>query len=155
MRKRIYDIIEVAEDGDRASLVYDRFMFVCIIVSIIPLCFKQSNALFSIIDKGTATIFVADYILRWSTADYKFPRSGFAAFVRYPFSMYAIVDLLSILPSFTLLNSGFKLFRLLRISKAFKALKLLRYSKSFNMIVAVMKRERSVCSRADIFCFLL
>lgn len=142
MRKRIYDIIEVAEDGDRASLVYDRFMLACIIASIVPLCFKQSNALFSVIDKGTATVFIVDYILRWSTADYKFSKSGFIAFVRYPFSMYAIVDLLSILPSFTLLNSGFKLFRLLRISKAFKALKLLRYSKSFNMIVAVMKRER-------------
>lgn len=142
MRKRIYDIIEVAEDGDRASLVYDRFMLACIIASIVPLCFKQSNAFFSVIDKGTAAVFSVDYILRWSTADYKFPNSGFIAFMRYPFSMYAIVDLLSILPSFTLLNSGFKLFRLLRISKAFKALKLLRYSKSFNMIVAVMKRER-------------
>ena len=75
------------------------------------------------------------------------------------FTFYGIVDLLSILPSLVVLNSSFKLFRLLRLNKAFKALRLLRYSKSFNMILSVVQRERqaliTVCVLAGGYIFLV
>lgn len=87
-------------------------------------------------------MFIVDYLLRWATADYKFGGNPVKAYLRYPFSFYAIVDLLSILPSVTVLNTGFKLFRLFLLNKAFKALKLLRYFKSFNLIMSVIRRER-------------
>ena len=137
MRQRIYHVLEDAESDNKVSQIYNRFMLVCIVASMIPLCFKQTNLLFSLMDKITVSVFIFDYILRWITADYKFRESG-----KYPFSVYAIVDLLSILPSLTTLNSGFKLFRLFRLNKAFKTLRLLRYSKSFHLILSVIKRER-------------
>ena len=142
MRQKIYKTIELAEFGDKLSLYYDHFMLVCIICSIFPLCFKQTNLIFTWIDRVTTTVFIIDYICRWLTADFKYPGSGKLAFLRYPFSVYAIIDLLSILPSVTVLNSGFKLLRLFRLGKAFKALKLLRYSKSFNLIISVVREER-------------
>ena len=142
MRKQIYEIIGISEYEHRISRWYDRFMVVCIIASIVPLCFKQTNIWFDWIDKITVTIFILDYILRWITADYRFEDNSKMAFLKYPFSFYAIVDLLSILPSLTVLNSGFKLLRLFRLNRAFKALKLLRYSRSFNLILSVVKRER-------------
>lgn len=40
MRKRIFEIIEVAKDGDRASDLYDSIMLVLIIISIVPLAFN-------------------------------------------------------------------------------------------------------------------
>lgn len=43
MRKRIYEIIEVSSDGDKLSLSYDMLMMCSIIISIIPLAFKQTN----------------------------------------------------------------------------------------------------------------
>ena len=142
MRQRIYHVLEDAESDNKVSQIYNRFMLVCIVVSMIPLCFKQTNLLFSLMGKITVSVFIFDYILRWITADYKFRESRKAAFLKYPFSVYAIVDLLSILPSLTTLNSGFKLFRLFRLNKAFKTLRLLRYSKSFHLILSVIKRER-------------
>ena len=142
MRKKIYTTIELAQSGDKLSLYYDYFMLVCIICSIFPLCFKQTNFLFIWIERVTTTVFVIDYICRWLTADFKYPEIGKFAFLRYPFSLYAIIDILSILPSVTVLNSGFKLLKLFRLGKAFKALKLLRYSKSFNLIVSVVREER-------------
>lgn len=145
MRKRIYEIIEVAKPGDRSSRIYDRFMLACIVCSIVPLCFKTTNAAFLWADKITVGIYIADYALRWVTADYKYPNSKYA-WLRYPFSFFAIVDLLSILPSITPLGAGFKLFRLFRLNKAFKAFRVLRYSKSFNMILSVIKRERHALS---------
>ena len=123
-------------------MIYDRFMLVCIAASILPLCFKETNALFRWLDRITVAVFIVDHLLRWATADYKFGGNPVKAYLRYPFSFYAIVDLLSILPSVTVLNTGFKLFRLFRLNKAFKALKLLRYSKSFNLIMSVIWWER-------------
>ena len=104
-------------------------MLVCIAASILPLCFKETNAVFLWMDRITVSIFIVDYLLRWGTADLKYEKSGKWAFLRYPFSFYAIVDMLSILPSLTVLNGGFKLFRLFRLNKVLKALKFLRYSK--------------------------
>lgn len=141
MRERVYEVIAVAERGDRASLCYDYFMMFCITCSIIPLCFKETTALFLWMDRATAGVFILDYALRWWTADFKLPGSRTLAFLRYPLTPFAIVDLLSILPSLRVLNSGFKLFRLLRLNKALKALKFLRYSKSFSMVISVVKRE--------------
>lgn len=57
----------------------------------------------------------------------------------------AIIDLLSILPSITLLNSSFKLlkiFRLFRSLRLLKILKLVRYSKSITMICNVFKKQK-------------
>lgn len=139
MREKLYQIFE----GDKKiSLFYDRFMLVCIVCSIIPLCFKETNSLFQWIDKITVAVFIVDYLLRWVTADMKSLEKKGIAFLKYPFSFFAIVDLLSILPSITVLNSGFKLFKLFRLNRAFKVLKVLRYSKSFNLIISVVKREK-------------
>jgi voltage-gated potassium channel len=142
MREKVYNVIEIADPDDKASLLYDRFMVVCIIGSIIPLCFKQTNLFFYLLDKVTVGIFIIDYILRWTTADYRYRNLGSLAFAVYPFSLFAILDLLSILPSFMIFNSGFKALRLFRFNKALKALRLLRYSKSFNLILSVIKSER-------------
>ena len=46
LRRKIYEVIEVADKDDRDSLIYDRFMLVCIAASIVPLCFKETNSLF-------------------------------------------------------------------------------------------------------------
>ena len=148
LRRKIYEVIEVADKDDRDSLIYDRFMLVCIAASIVPLCFKETNALFVWLDRATVTVFIVDYLLRWWTADLKYEKSGKWAFLRYPFSFFGIVDLLSILPSLTMLSSGFKLFRLFRLNKALKALKFLRYSHSFELILNVIKRERRALAAA-------
>lgn len=46
MRKKLYEIIEVSQDNDRISLFYDILMMCAIIISIIPLAFKQPFPLF-------------------------------------------------------------------------------------------------------------
>ena len=71
LRRKIYEVIEVADKDDRDSLIYDRFMLVCIAASIVPLCFKETNALFIWLDRATVTVFIVDYLLRWWTADLK------------------------------------------------------------------------------------
>ncbi len=145
MRKRIFEIIEIAKEEDRLSRIYDWFMIVLIIISIIPLTMKEPGEFWQLIDKVCVTIFIIDYIMRLITADYKYKSSSVMSFVRYPFSPMAIIDLISILPSFILINKGFRLLRLLRMARAlrvFRVFRALRYSKSFEIIISVIKRSK-------------
>ena len=103
MRRRIYKIIEVSEDGDSLSKAYDIFMMMCIIASLVPLAFKEQNGVFNVMDWITTIIFVGDYMLRLFTADYKLGK-GKVSYIEYPFTAMAIIDLLSILPSFMIIN---------------------------------------------------
>ena len=154
MRKRLYEIIEVSQDGDRISAVYDISMMITIIVSIIPLAFKRPHIVFSYIDIVTVILFIADYIFRFSTADYKLGK-GAKSFALYPFTPMAIIDLLSILPGISTLSSGFKLlrlFRIIRTLRVFRVFKTFRYSKSIMIIVKVIKNSKdallAVCTFA-------
>ena len=145
MRKRIYEIIEKAEDQDILSAIYDYFMIVVIIMSLIPLAFKIDNDVLVIIDKITVVIFIIDYLLRWITADYKFSKKHVSSFLRYPVSMMAIIDLISILPPLSIINNGFKVLRVLRMIRAlrvFRVFKAVRYSKSFEIIGNVLRSSK-------------
>ena len=132
MRKRIFQIIEVGEENDKLSRAYDFFMMATIIISIIPLWSHKELTVFNIIDMITVIIFIADYVLRLFTAGIKLKR-GTISFLLYPFTPMALIDLLSILPSVTVLKKGFrllKIFRLMRTFKVFRIFKAFRYSKS-------------------------
>ena len=147
MRNKIYQIIEPVDDN-LFSKIYDFFMMTVIIVSLIPLAFKETNIVFNTIEYVTVSIFVIDYTLRLLTADLKLHKSVLSFFI-YLITPMAVIDLLSILPSLTMLNSSFKLlklFRLLRALKVFRTLKFLRYSKSFEIIVSVFRKQKRVLS---------
>lgn len=144
MRKRIYEIIEVAEGEDKSSQIYDIFMIISIVLSIVPLAFKESNVCFLAIDKITVCIFIIDYLLRIITADKKL-NEGIVSFVKYPFTPMAVIDLISILPSVIYINSSLKLLRLFRLFRAFRVFrvfKAFRYSKNIRIIINVFKKQR-------------
>lgn len=150
MRKRLFEIIELSDGNDRLSRIYDLVMMCVIVISLFPLAFKETNNLFMAIDYITAGVFVVDYLLRFMTADYKMKSNkssggGVKPFLLYPFTPMAIVDLLAILPTFTIIASGFKilkLFRLLRTFRVLKVFKIVRYSKSITVISNVIKKQK-------------
>ena len=142
MRKRIFEIIERAEGNDVASKVYDIIMLIIIFVSLVPLTIKTQTSLLVIIDYVCAYIFIVDYILRWLTADYKILKKF--SFIRYPFTPFAIIDLLAILPTFTGLSPAFRVFKVLRVFRAMRVFKTLRYSKNFIMVSKVIRKNASM-----------
>ncbi len=143
VRKRIFEIIEQSKDGDKTSLVYDLAMLVVIIVSIIPLTFAHDHPVFHTIEVVTVTIFIIDYLLRWITADYKVGRRGWS-FLIYPFTGWAIIDLLSILPGLSIMGKGFKIFRVTRMLRILRLFKLVRYSEKIQVFGKVLYKERGV-----------
>lgn len=148
MRKAIYETIETGENREKANRIYVIFMTICIVCSLIPLAFKEETQLLQLMDKVTVTVFIIDYILRLFTADYKY-NQGVASFIKYPFSPMAIIDLVSILPSLTILNQAFKALRIfrmaritrsLRLVKTVRAAKFARFSNTLILIINVVKK---------------
>ena len=58
MRKRIYGIIESASEKERLSNIYDIFMMIVILASVVQLCFKTEYFVLIIIDKIALVIFL-------------------------------------------------------------------------------------------------
>ena len=144
MRKRIYEVIEVAKIEDKLSDVYDIFMMTIIIASLVPLAFKTETVLFEIIDYIALVVFIIDYLLRLITADMKL-KKGWLSFLIYPFTPMALIDLLCILPSVSVISNVFrvfKVFRLARTLRVFRIFKAVRYSKSINLIKMVFQRQQ-------------
>lgn len=144
MRKRIYQIIEVAGENDILSRIYDVFMMVVIVLSLVPIALKSSSGGLGVLEQVTTIIFILDYLLRLVTADFKLEKGG-KSFAIYPFTPMAIIDLLSILPSMIAVNGALrvlKVFRLLRTLRVFSVFKAIRYSKSINMIISVFKKQK-------------
>ena len=146
-RKKLFYLVESPTDSNPENTsfdAYDIFMMITIIASLVPLAFKETNQIFDIIDKVTVSIFILDYFLRLITADIKLNK-GIKSFFIYPLTLMALLDLITILPSLTILNNGFrllKIIRLLRTFRVFRVFKAVRYSKSINTVLSVLKKQK-------------
>lgn len=141
MRKRVFDIVELAKDGDNLSKAYDMLMIIIIFISFIPMAFRGTNAFFKIAEILVGITFILDYLLRFITADYKLNK-GLISFALYPFSMQAIIDGICILPTFISIYPGIKFVRILRMLIACRVIKMFRYSNNVSILVRVIKKQR-------------
>ena len=147
MRTRIYEIITRPKRGDNASCLYDLFIVIVSIISIAPALFhansidESAQHALEIIDIVTVYILCFDYLLNWMTFDIARGKQGkWTEFLKYPFTLIAIINLLSILPTLNLLPSEFLFLRALRIVRLF------RYSRQLTIIVNVFVQERKTLS---------
>jgi voltage-gated potassium channel len=143
IRLKLYKLIHISSDQNRSGKAYDYLMIFAIIVSLLPLCFKQDLGAFFITDLIVTVLFVADYLMRWITADLML-KKGAKSFLLYPFTPLAIIDLLSIIPFFLPMNQGLKALRLLRLVRALRAVRFIRESRSFRVIANVLEREKNL-----------
>ena len=134
-RKTLFQIIEPRQKENVIEKTYDVFMFLTIIVSLIPLTTKSHTGIFMWLDFVSTIIFIIDYLLRLLTADYKLEK-GKLSFFLYPFTFLALADLLCILPSLFLLNNSLRLFKILRVFK------FIRYSKNIQILTNVLKKQK-------------
>lgn len=143
-REEIFKIVELGTDS-KISKAYDWAMLLFIVVSLIPLAFRQQTQTLEWLDKISVSVFIIDYLLRWLTADYKYPkRPRWQAFLLYPLTPFAVVDILSILPSFALFNRAFKLLRITRLLKILRIFKFVRYSENMQILFRVLRKERRI-----------
>lgn len=146
MRERIFHIINTEESSSIWSKLYNIFNIIIIILSLLPLVFKEQTPLLIRIDQVALVFFIIEYALHIWTADIKYQdRSKLMAFLSYPVSFYGIVDLLSIIPLLRFVSSPFRLFRLFRLFRSlriFRVFKIFRYSSSIEVLINAIKRQK-------------
>ena len=138
MRKRIHVLVDHVDPHSRLCRIYEWFICAVAILSIVPLLFKGSDAnpYFVALDRLTVYILFADYILRWICRDYTVDKKGIKAFLLYPFTPFAIIDMISMLPTLGILRNHFRIFRMLRIFMLF------RHSQNLVYFARVFKKEK-------------
>ena len=143
MIKEIVNIIEPNTDN-KWSRIYEWIMLVAIAIGIFPLMFRTHYTLFWFFDIISCVCFVVDYLLRWITVRVRSEKKQWTAFVVYPFTPMAIIDLLSILPTVSLLSPAFKAARLSRLLKILRVVKVIRYFESLEIILSVIRKQKKV-----------
>ena len=153
IKKRVREILEVANTGDRASRWFDWFLLSLISINVIALVLGTMNELFDaapqafdLINSVSVAIFTVEYLLRvWScTADPRYSGS-IKGRLRFMLSPLMLIDLLSILPFFVLLlydqqALDLRAFRALRLVA--RAARLTRYSPGFHTLAAVIEARK-------------
>lgn len=139
MREKLYDLLN-GKDG--AAVIYGRVMTVFILLSLVPLCFRNTPSGLLVVEWVCVAVFILDYACRWMTADFHLGKKALS-FLLYPFTPMAVIDLLSILPAFVALNSAWRTLRILRLFRVLRAFKLVRYSKGVNAIGAALRKEKN------------
>ncbi len=149
IKKRIFEIISKAEDGDLVSQIFDWSIMALIALSIISIIlesfagiYAKWHSVFQVFETITVVVFSVEYILRVWTADLLYPEAKHPR-LKYIFSFMAIIDLLAILPFYLpFISADLRFLRMMRLFRLFRLLrvfKLGRYFEALQIIVKVIK----------------
>ena len=159
-RQRLYEVIEIGNQGDKQSRIFDYFITATILLNIAVLFLQTFDSLaqwlplFETIETITMTIFVVEYLLRIWTADRRYPEvSRSKAIWKYVTSFDGIIELLTILPFFFL--SGFVVFRMLRVVRIFHLFRINTNIDSLNVITTVIYEKRNQLASSFFIIFVL
>ena len=139
LKLRVYQILEPAKPGDRASFLFDVFITIVILISItvmifdtVPWLLNSYDSIFRILIIFSMIVFSIEYPLRlWAcTADPRYP-SPLAGRLKWAVTPFALIDILTVLP-FYLLFVGINVTGLV-VLRVFRLFKLVRYSDSINL----------------------
>jgi len=157
LRKRVYEVVEVAKPNDKLSQDFDMFIVTLIGLNVIALILESvkniqalSPKLFSTFEYISVLLFSVEYIARiWSSVENPTHKKPISGRLRFSITPLAVVDLLAILPfylPFTGLDLRF--LRVLRMMRIFRVAKLGRYSQSLQTLQRVItaKKEQLVCA---------
>ena len=142
-RENIVEIIEPRKQNV-LSKIYGGLMLCAIVAGILPLMFRGQNWLFGLLDWFSCCCFILDYILRWMTADLRSDKERVTAFIVYPFTAQAILDVLSILPTFNIVGQLFKVTRVSRLLRILRVIKVIRYYEPLEITLSVICKQKKI-----------
>ena len=151
-QRRIFEILEKGQVGDRLSLRCDLFLSILIVVNLVAVCletidslFLEYKTIFVAVELVSVSIFSIEYVLRiWSrpSAPDEYGKTATSKRLGYIFSFTGIIDLLAILPSILPLLLGGVDLRWLRILRLMRLLKFSHYSSALEDLFSAVQHER-------------
>lgn len=157
LRNRIWEIVEVGQEGDHLSRKFDSVILCLIFLNVLAVIGgsvesidDQYGAVLNLFEFISVLVFTIEYVARIyaCTTDPQF-YSPILGRVRFVLSPMAIVDLLAILPFFLpFIGIDLRYLRVLRLLRILRIAKIGRYYSSLKLIKSVFlsKREELVLS---------
>lgn len=164
IKKRIFEIIEKGQDGDKASKIFDNFIILLICINVISIFIETFSIsedvshIFKIIEIISVIVFTIEYILRVWTAPFLYPNSSkIKATIKYIFSFMALIDLLAILPFYFpfFIKIDLRILRALRLVRLFRLFKMNRYTSALTTVFTVIKNKASELISSIFVVFIL
>lgn len=151
MKRRVFEIISKAENGDRASRIFDVSIMTLIVLSVLSIILEsfqsvadRFGSVFHVFEIMTVVVFTAEYLARIWTADLLYPNVARPR-LKYILSFMAIMDLLAVLPFYLPFFSAdlrfLRMVRLLRLFRLLRIFKLGRYFDALQLIVHVLRES--------------
>jgi voltage-gated potassium channel len=154
-RRRIYRILEIAEEGDVLSRAFDLFIVSLIAANVIALVIATMPALsryasvFRAFELGSVVIFSAEYALRlWSCVEHTAHNRPIKGRLRFASRGMMVIDLLAILPFYVALFVptaallDLRFLRAVRLMRIFRLFKLGRYSRAMKVLGNVFRAKK-------------
>ena len=158
LRRRVYEMVEVAKPGDRASWVFDVAILSLIALNVLATILESVPEIgepwavaFQLFERCSVAVFTIEYILRiWSCVEIpRFARGG--GRLRFALTPMVVVDLLAIAPAYLpMFGVDLRMVRTLRLFRLVRIAKMGRYTRALRVIqsVLVSRREELITSLA-------
>lgn len=152
VKQRVFDLLMVAREGDRASRIVDLSLAALIVINVVAAVLQTVEALYSAwrpwfdaIEVASVAVFTVEYMLRiWSCTS----QSGFerpvAGRLRFALTPLMVVDLVAIGPAYVAGLGGLdlRMLRAIRLFRLLRVLKIARYSESLQLLGRVLVAKR-------------
>lgn len=165
LKKRTYEILDIASPGDILSRIFDIFIVALIFINVVAVVLEtiqglsnQFSNVFKILEIFSVIIFTIEYILRiWSSTENPKYRNPITGRFRFTLTPLALVDLFAILPFYLPLLIPFDLrfLRAVRLIRLFRLFKIGRYSESMKLFGRVLKSKKEELFIAIFAVFIL
>ena len=166
VRTRLYEILDVAGKGDRASRAFDLFIVLLIGLNVVALVLEtvqpiaaRWQAFFDVFEFISVIVFSAEYILRlWSCVTNPKYVSPVTGRVRFALTPMALIDFLAVAPFYLpFIGVDLRFVRAVRLFRLFRIAKVARYSTALRTLgrVFVAKKEELVVTLFVLFLLLL
>ena len=152
LRKRTYEVLEVATAGDSVSRTYDVFLIILILLNVVAVMLdslqgfsREFQEPLRVFELFSVCVFTIEYVLRlWSCSENPRFTTPVVGRLRYVFTPLALIDLLAILPFFLpmLLPVDLRYIRMFRLFRLIRLFKMVRYSESFRVLGGVFKGKK-------------
>ncbi len=152
LKRRVYQVLEVAHPDDRLSRNIDRALIALIVTNVLAVVVEtvepihaRYEAEFWAFEVAAVAIVAVEYLLRLWVSDEHLSVAGdgpIKARLKFASTPFALIDLAAILPFYIALILPFADLRLLRVFRLLRLLKLVRYSPALATLGRVLHNER-------------
>jgi len=151
VKRRVWEILDVAKPGDIPSRVFELFIITLIFLNVVAVTigsvrlieeryetFLYRFEVFSVI------VFCVEYVARvWSCVSHKEYSNSITGRLRFMVKPMSMIDLLAVLPFFlTFVHTDLRFIRALRLFRIFRVAKVGRYSTSVRLFGRVFKDSK-------------